>query len=115
MYLYVGVNTATNYPGAELPTDGYPRLMRYESSWDTVYREDVDSNKYGQCDGFLRRSLSGGEWSHNASGAFQRVPGSRCILAGYGSAHRPGTVSIRGCNHALYYRILSILPIQNRR
>ena len=113
-YLHVGV-TQPNYPGGTNSTIGAdPYLSAYSWRDYPVYHSSVDPINYGQSIGILRRPSVGGDLSNS------KYTGSRAVLCNKVPSLTTSTtdmlvqsgkqISTRGCNHALYYPNLSILP-----
>ena len=60
------------YPGASWSTANF-YLSGYSWQEKSVYNPDIDTMKYGSCNGLLRRGLAGGDWDGGSH------CGSRCV------------------------------------
>ena len=81
------------YPGASWK-DNETHLDGYHWQELPVYKEPVDSSKYGSSSGLLRRLIVDGHWGHGS------YCGSRSVICDSFSTATYGTFSSRGCNTA---------------
>lgn len=89
--LHVGVEKEY-YPGATYVASKYA-LQGYNSTDASISTTDIDkTNKYGQCNGILRRSVVGLPWETGAR------CGSRSLHAEYFSSCAGSQRGSRGCN-----------------
>ena len=54
------------YPGAEWNPTTQQSLVKYSWQESSVYNAGTDAQKYGTCNGLLRRLLFGGCWDHGS-------------------------------------------------
>lgn len=82
-------DTFEYYPGKTYNAGDY-WLSGYNWVENPVYNPSIDSQKYGSCDGLLRRAILGGSWG---AGGYC---GSRCVDCGDFSARAYGGSGSRG-------------------
>jgi hypothetical protein len=82
---------------ASVSTGSYSYFSDYDSS--------VDSTSNGYTYGHPRRNLAGGVYNNTAS-----YNGTRSMYCNLNLYSKSSEYTTRGCNYALYYPILSILP-----
>lgn len=81
--------TSENYPGSAWDTYNY-YLNGYNWQDKTVYNSVIDSQKYGSCDGLVRRFVSGGSWADSS------FCGSRFVYCNVFGALVSASVGSRG-------------------
>ena len=82
-------DTFEYYPGATWSSGNF-YLSGYNWQEKSVYNPSIDSQKYGSCNGLLRRAFLGGFWGNGGN------CGSRCVYCGIFSAYADGDGGSRG-------------------
>lgn len=97
-----GCNESQYYPGAtvkykdRLSTVYDTTGEGYRTPADNLYVDEVDTNKMGDCTGFLRRPINGGSYTHASSSGTRSLSGVYCTIARIGGTRGCSKQSILG-------------------